>query len=89
MYVMGHLGMEASASPWTYYDVISHTNGIDVFIDGHSHDMEQVVMNNKDGKPVVRTACGTKMQGIGYSELSKEEGIKDTDICRTLSGVVL
>ena len=80
VYVMGHLGMEASASPWTYYDVISHTNGIDVFIDGHSHDMEQVVMNNKDGKPVVRTACGTKMQGIGYSELSKEEGIRDTDI---------
>ena len=60
--------------------MISHTNGIDVFIDGHSHDMEQVVMNNKDGKPVVRTACGTKMQGIGYSELSKEEGIRDTDI---------
>lgn len=80
VYMMGHLGLDASASPWTYSDVISHTNGIDVFIDGHSHDTEQVVMKNKDGKPVVRTACGTKMQAIGYSELSKDEGIKDTNI---------
>lgn len=80
VYVLGHLGLYASASPWTYDDVISHTNGIDVFLDGHSHDTEQVVMKNKDGKEVVRSACGTKMQAIGYSEISKDEGIKDTNI---------
>ncbi len=50
VYVLAHLGNESSCSPWTYADVISHTNGIDVFLDGHSHDTDQVVMKNKDGK---------------------------------------
>ena len=80
VYVMGHLGMDEKSHPWTYADVISHTNGIDVFLDGHSHDTEQVVMKNKDGGNVVRTACGTKMHCIGYSMISAQEGITDTNI---------
>ena len=80
VYVLGHLGNNPGASPWTCEDVISHTNGVDVLLDGHSHDTEQMVVKNKDGEDVVRSACGTKMEAIGYSELSKEEGIKDTNI---------
>ena len=80
VYVMGHLGYNNQDSPYTYADVIENTNGIDVFLDGHSHDMEQVVMKNKDGIDVPRSACGTKMQAIGYSEISAEEGILDTNI---------
>ena len=38
MIAMGHLGNEEKCRPWTYADVISHTNGIDAFLDGHSHD---------------------------------------------------
>ncbi len=63
--VMGHLGDETECIPWTYADVISHTNGIDAFLDGHAHDTEQVVMKNKDGEDVVRSACGTKLANIG------------------------
>ena len=80
VYAMGHLGNEEVCHPWTYADVISHTNGIDVFLDGHSHDLDQVVMKNKDGKEVVRSACGTKLQAIGYSHISAEDGIVDTNI---------
>ena len=80
VYIMGHLGMGAAFSPWNYADVISHTNGIDVFLDGHSHDTEQVVMKNKDGKDVVRSACGTKMNCIGYSHISASDGIRETNI---------
>ena len=80
VYVMGHLGNSAESSPWTYADVISHTNGVDVFLDGHSHDTDQVVMKNKDGDEVVRTACGTKLSGIGYSMISPEDGVTDTNI---------
>ena len=39
------MGNEAECSPWTYADVISHTTGIDCFIDGHSHDIDQVVLS--------------------------------------------
>ncbi|MCR5042411.1 MAG: 5'-nucleotidase C-terminal domain-containing protein, partial [Clostridia bacterium] len=74
------MGLEETVSPWTYADVISHTSGIDVFFDGHSHDTEQVVMKNKDGEDVVRSACGTELNCIGYSRISAEEGIVDTGI---------
>ena len=80
VYVIGHLGMLEAASPWTYADVISHTNGIDVFLDGHSHDTEQVVMKNKDGEAVVRSAPGTKLNCIGYSFISLEDGTVNTNI---------
>lgn len=82
VYIMAHLGLEESCRPWTYAEVISHTNGIDVFLDGHSHDTEQVTMLNKDGKPVVRSACGTKMEAIGYSRISATDGIVETNIWR-------
>ena len=80
VYVTGHLGYVAADAPYTYADVIEHTSGIDVFLDGHSHDLEQVVMKNRDGEKVVRTACGTKLQAIGYSELDADEGVLATDI---------
>ena len=80
VYVMAHLGNNTKSAPWMYDGVISNTTGIDVFLDGHSHDTDQVVMKNKDGHSVVRSACGTKMQCIGYSRISPETGIVETGI---------
>ena len=80
VYVMAHLGLEASAEPWTYADVIENTTGIDVFFDGHSHDTDQIVMKDKDGKDVPRSACGTKLNCIGYSFISPDGEIEDTGI---------
>ena len=77
VYVMGHMGNEETDEPWTYADVISHTTGIDVFFDGHSHDTDQVVMKNANGEDVVRIALGTKMSCIGYSHIT-DEGIDET-----------
>ena len=70
--VMGHMGDEEECHPWTYADIISNTTGIDVFLDGHSHDTEQVVMKNKDGDEVLRSACGTKLSCIGYCSIDVE-----------------
>ena len=80
VYVMGHLGLNAGDSPWTYADIIEHTSGIDVLLDGHSHDTRQVIMNDMGGNPVVRSACGTKMANIGYSIITPEKGIVETNI---------
>lgn len=63
--VMGHMGDEAEVIPWTYADVIAHTSGIDAWLDGHSHDAEQVVMKNALGQPVYRSACGSRNENIG------------------------
>ncbi|MDO5703174.1 MAG: bifunctional UDP-sugar hydrolase/5'-nucleotidase [Lachnospiraceae bacterium] len=78
--VMGHMGNEEEAHPWNYADVISHTNGIDAFLDGHSHDIDRVVMKNKDGEDVVRQACGTKMSGIGYLKIPADGSAVDTGV---------
>ncbi len=80
VYLMGHMGNNSLSIPWTYADVISHTKGIDVFLDGHSHDSDQIVMKNKEGKEVVRSACGTRLENIGYSHISPEKGILKTGI---------
>ncbi len=68
--VMGHIGNEETCAPWTYADIISNTNGIDAFLDGHSHDTDQVVMKNKDGQDVIRSACGTKLGAVGCLRIS-------------------
>jgi 2',3'-cyclic-nucleotide 2'-phosphodiesterase (5'-nucleotidase family) len=69
---MAHLGNEADSSPYTYADVIENTAGIDVLIDGHSHDLDQVAVKNKAGKEVLRSACGTKLEAIGYVRITAE-----------------
>lgn len=78
--VMAHLGNEAESIPWTYANVIENTTGIDAFLDGHSHDRDKVVMLNKDGEEVVRQACGTKMEGIGWLRISAADGTVDTGL---------
>ena len=70
--VMAHMGNEAECSPWMYSDVIANTTGIDVWLDGHSHDFDQVVMQDKDGRDVVRSACGTKLGSIGVLTFGAE-----------------
>ena len=70
--LLGHLGNEAECAPWTYADVISNTSGIDVMLDGHSHDTEQVIMKNKDGKEIPRSACGTKLACIGWCRIAQD-----------------
>ena len=70
--VLGHMGNEEECHPWTYADVISHVSGIDVFLDGHSHDTDQIVMKDKDGKDVLRSACGTKLAHIGYVRITTD-----------------
>ena len=77
--VLGHLGNEASCAPWTYADVIANTTGIDALLDGHSHDTDQVEMLNKDGQTVLRSACGTKMGGVGCLRIGKD-GKLSTDL---------
>ena len=70
--VMGHLGNEAECRPWTYADLLSHTNGISVMLDGHSHDRDTVKMKNKDGSEVTRVATGTKLEGIGWVRIAAD-----------------
>ena len=70
--LMAHLGDEDECRPWRYMDVIGNTTGIDALLDGHSHDTEQVIMKNKNGEDVVRSACGTKLESIGMLTITTD-----------------
>ena len=70
--VLGHMGNSHHYEPWMYSDVISHCSGIDAWLDGHTHDTDQVVMKDKDGKDVVRSACGTKLAHIGALHITRD-----------------
>jgi len=81
---MCHLGNEEIAHPYAYDDIITKTNGIDVLLDGHSHDTDQVVVKNKDGEDVIRSACGTKLACIGTVTFSTDGTISNNLLSWTL-----
>lgn len=78
--LLGHLGHDAVAIPYTYADVLGHTTGIDAMLDGHSHDTGKVVMKNRDGREIIRQASGSKLEGIGWLRISAADGSLDTGL---------
>ena len=86
--LLAHLGNAAECSPWRYDQVIANTNGIDVVLDGHSHDLEQTTVKNKDGVDVPRSAVGYKFNSIGVLTLTKDGKISTAPIdCDAKPGV--
>lgn len=81
---IGHTGMDGTTSEWTSEAIIENTNGIDAYIDGHSHEVsvgpgythkvngvEQTdEFHNKDGKLVYYTQTGTKLKNFGELKLT-------------------
>lgn len=63
--LVGHLGQEGTTDRWRSDNVIKNTTGIDVCIDGHSHEEYSKYVKNKDGKDVLLTQTGTKLKDIG------------------------
>ena len=64
--VLGHLGIEGITKGWRSVDVIANTKGIDVFIDGHSHEKIPCLRcQNKEGSSVLLTSAGEKFADFG------------------------
>lgn len=76
---IGHLGVEASSSPWTSKEVIANTTGIDAFIDGHSHTtMEGEYVTAKDGEQVLLTQTGYYLSNLGEMTVTVTTASDDT-----------
>ncbi len=63
--LVGHLGENGTTDQWTSDQVIKNTTGIDAVIDGHSHEVYNKYVKNKDGKDVLLNQTGTKLKNIG------------------------
>lgn len=62
---IGHLGQKGITERWRSDTVVANTQGIDTFIDGHSHEAYEQVVKNKDGKDVPLAQTGTQLVNIG------------------------
>lgn len=70
---LGHLGVDPSSVPWTSRDLIANTEGLDAFIDGHSHTtipMEAVA--DKNGDIVVLSQTGSYLDAVGKMTISAD-----------------
>ncbi len=77
---LGHLGVDASSGAWTSEATIQNINGLDAFIDGHSHTvMEQKNVADKEGDHVVLTQTGEYFDRIGIMTIDSETGSITTD----------
>jgi len=70
---VGHLGVDSSSRPWTSRDVIANTEGLDAFIDGHSHSaIESETVIDKAGQTVLLTQTGSYLNTVGKLTLSSD-----------------
>lgn len=77
---VGHLGENGVTDRWSSESVVKNTNGIDAFIDGHSHEVTPALsVKNKDGKEVTVTQTGTKLNNIGKMTI-KPDGTIETEL---------
>lgn len=69
-----HLGQDGVTPRWTSTSVAANTSGIDVVIDGHSHELYAQTPLNKNGEPVLVTQTGTQLVGIGQVVIDPANG---------------
>ncbi|MBQ3292010.1 MAG: 5'-nucleotidase C-terminal domain-containing protein [Mogibacterium sp.] len=64
---LSHLGAHPGSVPYRSYDLLAETTGIDMVLDGHSHD---VMTAGDHGEHIMST--GTKFQNIGVTVIDEE-----------------
>lgn len=70
---LGHLGVDLSSAPWRSTDVIANTEGLDAFIDGHSHTvMEAEKIKDEAGEEVLLTQTGSYFDSVGQLTISAD-----------------
>ncbi len=73
---LAHLGTDGTTPYWTSTSVINNTTGIDVMLDGHSHNTyASNIVKNKEGKDVIVSQTGTKLENIGELVITKDGNI--------------
>lgn len=73
---IGHVGVgiDEKRKNISSYDVIANVEGLDAFIDGHSHTvMEKEFVKDKSGKEVLLTQTGYYLNNIGLMEIDGGE----------------
>lgn len=80
--------MNGITSRWSSLAVAQNTQGIDAIIDGHSHEViPSFIAKNKQGKNVLITQTGTKLQNIGKLTITPQGKIS-TELINDLTKLI-
>ncbi len=72
---VGHLGSEPADAPWGIADVAANTTGLCAILDSRSHGvLEQVTLEDADGKEIPVLSVGQGMQYLGQLTLDLSSG---------------
>ncbi len=85
---VGHLGELGITTRWRSDTVIANTTGIDAFIDGHSHEKYEQLINagstkmvpNKNGASVPLAQTGTQLASVGKIVIDPEKKTVDCSL---------
>ena len=72
---LGHLGIDAASAPNRSVDLLEQVEGIDCFIDGHSHSTQADIAAVAPGGTVngtELTSAGTKLEEVGVITISPD-----------------
>ncbi len=81
--LLGHLGQAGSPDRWRSDTVVANTSGIDIVIDGHSHEKYVQRQKNKNGEEVVVVQTGTKFASFGRIEINPLTGTATANLDST------
>ena len=74
--LLNHLGNEGDAlNKYTSAELLSHINGVDVMIDGHTHQVYNLTNKDKDGTEIIMSQTGTKLVNIGLLKIKTDNTI--------------
>jgi len=64
--LLSHVGETPQSLGFSSYRLVNNTRGIDIVLDGHSHEiLENVKVANLDGKEISVTQTGTQFSNVG------------------------
>ena len=78
---LAHLGMD-DEDEYSSDSLLANTDGIDILIDGHTHDSYNTTLKDKDGHDVIVMQAGTKGEYIGKIMIDSDGNI-DTELILT------
>ena len=86
---LGHLGDDPASRPWTSEETIANVEGLDAFIDGHSHStVEGKEVNDKNGDKVLLTQTGEYFDAIGMMVIDADTGAITTELLDASNAIV-
>ena len=77
--ILSHLGNNGNLKQYTSSELISHINGISAVLDGHSHQVYNIICFDNKGNDILLEQTGSKLKNIGVLKI-KANGIITSEI---------